>query len=127
VLGQEKLKKTKAILVNHEFDFPYENLSKLLNYELPIIENCAHSFISQNQEGTVGNIGDYVIYSLPKFFPIQFGGILLSNKNNIYQNMSSEEEKYIKKVLSNYVQDLKEIKTKRFLNYRYLEDKLKNF
>ena len=116
---------TKVLLVNHEFGFPYEGLSKLLNYKLPIIEDCAHSFISQNQEHTVGKIGDYVIYSLPKFFPIQFGGILVSNRNSgTYQDISIEEEKYLKAVLSYYINDIEKIKAKRSLNYKYLEDEL---
>jgi dTDP-4-amino-4,6-dideoxygalactose transaminase len=116
---------TKVILVNHEFGFPYEKLSELKKYDLPIIEDCAHSFVSQNHEKTVGTIGSYVIYSLPKFFPIQIGGLLVSNiENELNGNISEEEEEYIKNVLSNYVANINEIIKKRIENYRYLESKL---
>lgn len=116
---------TKVIFINHEFGFPYEDLIDLKKYNLPIIEDCAHSFFSNNSANNVGKIGDYVIYSLPKFFPIQFGGILLSNINsNIKQDISEEEESYIKKVLSFYINGLQDIKSKRISNYKYLEEKL---
>jgi dTDP-4-amino-4,6-dideoxygalactose transaminase len=128
-LWSRKLEKnTKVILVNHEFGFPYERLSELLNYNLPIIEDCAHSFLSQNHEKTVGNIGMYIIYSLPKFFPLQFGGILVSNGNSdIEKNISNEEERYIKNVLSDHITDINEIKQKRIVNYKYLEEKLSKY
>lgn len=116
---------TKVIFINHEFGFPYEDLIDLKKYNLPIIEDCAHSFFSNNSANNVGKIGNYVIYSLPKFFPIQFGGILLSNiKNNIKQDISEDEESYIKKVLSFYINSLQDIKSKRVSNYKYLEEKL---
>jgi len=121
-------KNTKAILVNHEFGFPYEMLSELTKYNLPIIEDCAHSFISQNHEKNVGKIGDYIIYSLPKFFPLQFGGLLVSKvENKISSDLSEEEEKYIKNVLSYNIGNLEEIILKRIKNYRYLEEKLGKF
>lgn len=72
--------KTKILLVIHEFGFPYENLIDLKRYNFPIIEDCAHSFESQNKENSVGKVGDFVVYSLPKFFPINVGGTLFSKK-----------------------------------------------
>jgi dTDP-4-amino-4,6-dideoxygalactose transaminase len=119
---------TKAIFVNHEFGFPYEKLSKLKEYNLPIIEDCAHSFLSQNYEESVGTIGIYVIYSMPKFFPIQIGGLLVSNdKNKLDKNITNEEEGYIKNVLSSYLTENNEIKKRRIENYKYLENKLSKF
>jgi hypothetical protein len=118
-------KNTKVVFVNHEFGFPYENLMDLKKYGLPIIEDCAHSFLSQNKEKNVGLVGDYVVYSLPKFFPLQFGGILRTNtKAGLMQDISKDEEIYIKKVLSSYIESLNEIKNKRVHNYEYLEKRL---
>lgn len=119
-------KDTKVIFVNHEFGFPYEDLMSLKQYNLPIIEDCAHSFLSQNKEKSVGFVGDYVVYSLPKFFPLQFGGILRSSNYNqeIKQDISKNEEIYIKKVLSSYIDSLNKIKSERIYNYKYLERKL---
>jgi hypothetical protein len=37
-------KNTKVLFVNHEFGYPYKHLIELKQYNLPIIEDCAHSF-----------------------------------------------------------------------------------
>jgi dTDP-4-amino-4,6-dideoxygalactose transaminase len=71
--------KTKLIFVNHEFGVPYENLEELKKYKLPIIEDCAHSFFSEDDKSEIGKVGDFAIYSFPKIFPIQIGGLLVSN------------------------------------------------
>lgn len=60
----------------HEFGFPARLPVELLDRGLPIIEDCAYAFGSQNAEGNVGNLGDYVIYSLPKAVPVPYGGLL---------------------------------------------------
>lgn len=117
--------KTKVLLVNHEFGFPYEELSCLLELGFPIIEDCAHSFISQNKENLVGKVGEYVIYSLPKFFPVQFGGVLIANnKENISSDLSLCEKEYLEKTISHYIPSIDQIKTKRRQNYLYLEKEL---
>lgn len=119
-------KNTKLILVNHEFGFPYENLSELLKLGIPIIEDCAHSFISQNEELSVGKVGEYIIYSLPKFFPIQFGGILVCNKNQkINSDLSSNDKVYLEKIINYYISSIEEIINKRRNNYVYLTKELK--
>src|ERR1051325_4494905 len=68
---------TKALLVNHEFGFPYEELRAIRRFNVPIIEDAAHAFASNNREQSAGHIGDFVVYSFPKFFPIQTGGLLV--------------------------------------------------
>lgn len=119
---------TKVIFVNHEFGFAYENLSNLKKYNIPIIEDCAHSFASQNAEESVGKVGDYVIYSLPKFFPVQFGGILRINNNNninIKSKISNDEIQYLKKIILFHLPYKDEIIKKRKNNYSYLSDLIK--
>ena len=117
-------KKTKILLIIHEFGFPYENLRDLKKYNFPIIEDCAHSFGSQNKENTVGKVGDFVIYSLPKFFSINFGGILFSKKNKLYNFVDSNKENYIIKVLSKNIKNYDQIIEKRVMNYNYLESQM---
>jgi hypothetical protein len=39
---------TRLIFVNHEFGFPFSGLEKLKEYNLPIIEDCAHEFYSED-------------------------------------------------------------------------------
>jgi len=115
---------TKVILVIHEFGFPYETLSRLKDFSLPIIEDCAHCFTSQNEEESVSTIGDFVIYSLPKFFPINFGGILFSRTEKLRQVITADKREYIEKVLSHNIRDFNWIVEKRRHNYSYLSNAL---
>ncbi|OAA94206.1 DegT/DnrJ/EryC1/StrS family aminotransferase [Clostridium coskatii] len=114
-------KNTKVIFVNHEFGFPYENLMKLKNYNLPIIEDCAHSFNSNNIENSVGKVGDFVIFSFPKFFPIQIGGLLVYKKKyNVNFKLDFKQKNYIKKVISFYIDKIDDWSKARSKNYTYL-------
>lgn len=69
--------RTRAIFVIHEFGFPHPKLSVLRSIAnergIPLIEDCAYAWES---EGT-GTTGDYIIYSLTKKFPVQFGGYVV--------------------------------------------------
>ncbi len=119
---------TKVILVNHEFGFPYEKLSDVQELGFPIIEDCAHSFASQNQEKSVGKVGDFVIYSLPKFFSVQGGGILKIN-NGIFYNcpkIAEDLSAYFMKVVSCDFLKKKDVAINtRIYNYNYLASKIK--
>jgi len=112
---------TKVIFVNHEFGFPYKNSEALKKYNLPIIEDCAHSFFSQDENAMTGRIGDFAIYSFPKIVPIQYGGLLVSNSNcKIENSVDHFELQYIKNCLSYYVKDSTKIRESRIQNYQYL-------
>ena len=117
---------TRVILVNHEFGFPYQKLMDIKKYGFPIIEDCAHSFNSDNEEGSVGKVGDFVIYSLPKYFPIQIGGILASkNKYKLYEDINIKTKNYIKNILLAYIDNIDQIAKARVKNYNYLLKKFK--
>lgn len=124
--NREIVPKTKVILVNHEFGFPYENLNELKVLNLPIIEDCAYSFHSQNEEQSVGTVGDFVIYSFPKFFPIQIGGLLVSRKIDfqIKDKISGETDHYLRNVLSYYIDSINNFSEIRKSNYNYLKIKI---
>ena len=118
---------TKLLFVNHEFGYPYKKINELKKYNLPIIEDCCHSFFSTDEENTIGNTGDFAIYSFPKMFPIQVGGLLVaknkfSNSND--QNIDPAKLRYVKKVLSHYILQKDAIIAKRIENYIYLENRL---
>ncbi len=116
---------TGAILVNHEFGFPYSNLVSLKKYGLPLIEDCAYSFFSTDKYGQTGKAGDYIVYSFPKIFPVQCGGLLVSKKE--LKNPPEMEvglKSYLRKVLSYYIMESETIKKKRLLNSETLEKKL---
>lgn len=120
-------KNTKVIFVNHEFGYPYPEIEKLKDLKLPIIEDCAGSFFSKDKRDTIGKVGDFVIYSFPKMFPIQIGGLLVSNiatefKDEFIDPISLQ---YIKNVLSHYIKSKDLIIKKRIQNYKKNRNHLK--
>ena len=86
-------KKTKVILVNHEFGFCDQNMKRYASLGYPIIEDFAHSFISDTNNHDAGLYSNFLIFSLPKFFPMQIGGTLVydASYNNSF-NIENEVE-----------------------------------
>lgn len=122
--SRDFLPQTKVIFVNHEFGYPYPNIRSLKKYNLPIIEDCAHTFFSENEN--IGEVGDFIIYSLPKAFPIQLGGVLVSSKieiSSLFQE-NQELDTYILSHLSSYINKIDSIKECRLSNYQYLATRL---
>lgn len=116
---------TKLIFVNHEFGYPYENISELKKYGLPIIEDCAHSFYSTDIKGEIGTIGDFVIYSLPKAFPIQMGGVLVNNLGlTVESDLDANLKKYVLKVIGSQIGLIDSNIMRRLDNHKYLAAKL---
>jgi hypothetical protein len=118
-----------VIFVNHEFGYPNLNLRKLKEYKLPIIEDCAGSFFSQDKDKDVGEIGDFVIYSFPKMFPLQIGGLLLSNFPNRLEKghqICQEKLRYIKNVLSHHIKSKENIIRDRISNYNFMLSQFKS-
>lgn len=113
---------TKVIFVNHEFGFCYKKLEELKQYNLPVIEDKALSFFSQDEKNTCGNIGDFVIYSLPKFFPMNYGGILQSNTKKLQED-KIQGLSYLETLVHHYLNNAEAISAKRIFNYNYLIQK----
>lgn len=107
---------TKAIFVNHEFGYAYERLSELKKYKIPIIEDCAHSFFTQSPD--IGKVGDYVIYSLPKGFSMQLGGIVVY-RGELKYKCPDQIVRYIKSALEPQIGKISSFVEKRFINFKY--------
>jgi hypothetical protein len=125
--SREVTEKTRVIFVNHEFGYPYQNLSELKKYGLPIIEDRAQTFVSTDDKGEIGTVGDFVIYSLPKYFPVQLGGILTSDAIDLSQfdyTLPPEAEQYILGRLSLHVAAIDTFAERRLANYSYLKEQL---
>jgi hypothetical protein len=117
---------TKAVLVNHEFGYPYPDLDKLKATNLPVIEDCAGSFFSEDKDHTIGRRGDYVIYSFPKMFPLQIGGMLVSRSGRLPEQSSALQpgaRNYIRNVLSDSLKSERTIIKRRLENYRALRER----
>lgn len=68
--------RTRAVFVIHEFGWPVRLPDEVRASGLPVIEDCAYAL------GTAGagDLGDYVVYSFSKAFPVQFGGMLRARR-----------------------------------------------
>ena len=120
---------TKLLFVNHEFGYPYKALHELTNTGLPVIEDCAHSFFSNDENEIIGTVGDFVIYSFPKMFPLQIGGLLVSNIHKLTGKRSQIDDlklKYLKNVLSYHLKYEENIINKRISNYNFLKAKFES-
>jgi len=122
--NREVIAATKLILVIHEFGYPHPNMQSIESFGIPIIEDSCTAFFSQDINRNVGKYGEYSFYSLPKFFPMQLGGILVSNNNEVLGNYlnSDEELAYITNSLSHYLNDLDSILEKRRFNFEFSLD-----
>ncbi|MGA4365134.1 DegT/DnrJ/EryC1/StrS family aminotransferase [Pantoea ananatis] len=111
-------KSTKAIVVIHEFGKVYSDMDSIYQLGLPVIEDYAHSY---NSQSTAAGKGDYILYSFPKYYPVQFGGILLS-KHRVKpdEQLTEPQSQYIKNVVSAYYKNVDQIAKVRWDNYHYL-------
>jgi hypothetical protein len=122
--SRELSEKTKLIFVIHEFGMIYQYMEKLLELGIPIIEDLSMSLFSTDVTNKTGKYGDFTIYSLPKFFPLQYGGILRYNKevNKSFIDNSEVFQQKLAKVVSFLLGTKEEIIVKRNKNYKYLEE-----
>jgi len=127
-ISREINDKTKAVFVIHEFGFLHPEIEKLKKVcddkNIILIEDCAYAFSSSS----AGEYGDYLIYSFPKMFPLQFGGLLIGKKfefEYIWDNFACadvKKEEICKDYLSNFIPKLDEICKKRRENYLYYQN-----
>lgn len=121
--------RTKVILVNHEFGYPYPALEDLKTFKLPIIEDYAHSFFLSEETPVMSGIGDFAIYSFPKMFPVQIGGLLVKKKKSgvpYNSHIDLKTIRYLKNVLSYHIRLKSEIIEERQKNYEILRRRLKS-
>lgn len=77
---------TRAVLMIHEFGVLHPRRDEIASFckgaGIPLIEDCAHSFLSTDEFGRlVGSTGDWTILSFPKFYPVHAGGMLLGHED----------------------------------------------
>jgi dTDP-4-amino-4,6-dideoxygalactose transaminase len=111
--------KTKVILVNHEFGTVYRQMDEILKLNIPVIEDMAMSLFSTDNNRKTGNYGDFTIFSLSKFFPLQLGGILKINAPDYKRKLFDVNPDFstkIQKLLSFYLKDAESIKQTRKFN-----------
>ena len=82
--GSDSTNRVKACLIAHYFGIPQKDLLKIKEVceeaGIVLIEDCAHMALFKLYKGDVGRVGDYIVLSLRKFFPLYEGGLLLGKK-----------------------------------------------
>jgi hypothetical protein len=107
---------TAAIFVNHEFGYPHRNLAGLRCHGVPIIEDACHSFLADTPQRNMGQVGDFIVFSLPKVYPLQMGGLLSYGTGFDIESSvqtGSALERYLSTVLSHTIPNLDAIKHAR--------------
>lgn len=123
---------TKAIFLIHEWGIVHPRAKELrelaTSRNIPLIEDCAYAW----QSGSAGSYGDYVVYSFPKFFPIQYGGLLVGihfSDQEIwdrFQCLDVQKREQIRSALSSYMMSIDSICEKRRNNYMFLKELCEN-
>jgi dTDP-4-amino-4,6-dideoxygalactose transaminase len=115
--------------VNHEFGYLHQDIEKLSSCGIPLIEDCCTTFFSQDYYNKIGAYVDYSIFSFPKFFDIQIGGLLVgkdvSKNDTIIQNIriTGKERAFIFKVVGFELSQVNQILEKRRAIFDYATSK----
>jgi len=122
--------KTRVIFIIHEHGIAHSLTASLkheaANRNIPLIEDCAHSYGTTFNKMPTGTFGDYSIFSLSKVFPIPEGGILSvrqSSASNLTKHKIKEKPQ-IQTMFDHYGPQLPFFKRRRKENYRFLEKQL---
>lgn len=103
---EKKKDSLDAIIITHIFgnSVNIEKIKKIVG-KIPIIEDCAHSFLTEFDNKLTGTIGDAAIFSFGKgkFPSIGDGGFVVINNNSI-NNLFLKEYHILKK--NTYIQNI---------------------
>ena len=117
---KKKLDEIDALIVTHLFGMPaaIEEILPMMNGK-PVIEDCAHSFLSQRNGQLTGTFGDASIFSIGKgkFPSIGSGGFVVINNSSILPQF---EELYLKLPGNNLYGELKNIAESLSLNFLHI-------
>jgi hypothetical protein len=118
--------RTKMIYVIHEFGFYDPLITELINEgkarKIPIVEDVAHSPNSFYQKKRVGTIGDFGIFSLPKFFDVELGGLLMDNSERL-KKKDLKQNSILELFLKEYLY-INEISLRKRIIYNMFTDQL---
>ncbi len=115
---------TRLIVVIHEWGNPYPEMEELLKTGIPVVEDCAYAFASTHSGQQVGRNGKYAIFSLPKFFAINFGGVVCGLGQHV--EMSLEHRRAIFNSVGSQLPQLPSIRDSRVTAWRYLESRFRD-
>jgi len=88
---ENKINDVSAVIVIHTFGRPtdMDNIKKIAN-GLPVIEDCAHSMLSEYKGEKTGTIGTASFFSLGKYISAGGGGMIILNDDKFENNFKKE-------------------------------------
>jgi dTDP-4-amino-4,6-dideoxygalactose transaminase len=94
---RKKRSQFSAVIVNHFFGIPCQSILAIKEEfpELPIIEDCAHSFGSKIDGRPTGMFGDFATFSygMAKFPSVRDGGYMIVNTKQFVSQVEAENAK----------------------------------
>ncbi len=89
-------RQTRAILVLHQFGFPQrmdfiESVAAKNGWS--VINNCAHTILSEHKTKSIADWGDLTVFSLAKIFPCLLGGAMISRHPKVDEKLAVEYSK----------------------------------
>lgn len=117
--NREKSPQTAAYFVNHEFGYLYPHMEQLVAEGLPVVEDCCTTFFSQDEAQKIGLYGRYSVFSFPKFFSIQIGGLIVGEGVALNAelagkvSLTEEEKTHVLKVVGFELSQKEELLRKR--------------
>ena len=88
---EEKIDDLSAVVVIHTFGRPadMDRIRKIAD-DKPVIEDCAHSLLSEYKGKKTGTLGDASFFSLAKYISAGEGGMIILNNNNLVDTVQKE-------------------------------------
>lgn len=75
---------TRVVILIHEFGYVLDDAAaRIARWQaegITVIEDCAHVMGLRIDGATVGGLGDFALYSLPKLVPVESGGVLRARR-----------------------------------------------
>ncbi|CAD6492183.1 MAG: UDP-4-amino-4-deoxy-L-arabinose--oxoglutarate aminotransferase [Candidatus Argoarchaeum ethanivorans] len=100
---KEKIEDLEVVVVIHTFGRPTDmDKIKKIAGDKPVIEDCAHSLLSEYKGMKTGTLGDASFFSLAKYISVGGGGMVIVNNDGLADRLQKEMD-YLKKpsVLNN--------------------------
>jgi hypothetical protein len=117
-----------ALLIIHYFGLCQNDMNEIVSLcnenNVLLIEDCAHSMLSETPYGKLGTLGDFSIFSIHKFLATKDGGCLrVNNKDYEYLLQEPSSTKPNLETLDVRTRsDLNAVREKRRNNYLYLTE-----
>jgi len=89
---EEKIEDLNAVVVIHTFGRPADmDKIKEIAGDIPVIEDCAHSLLSEYKGRKTGTLGTASFFSLSKYISAGEGGMIILNDNELTEEVKKIE------------------------------------